>query len=64
MRHFAFYISAKPAPDRQTLQLPNGGLCYVRIVEDVYAADDLDALDACTPRDDESVMNTHSFEQD
>lgn len=58
-RSYQFFISEVPAVDRTPFVLPGGQIAHVRVTP--FEGDDPAALDACEPRDDESVMNTHSF---
>lgn len=57
MKAYAFYVSDNPGPNRQKLNLPDGGACYVR-VQLFQNADCADALNAAEPESDENLMNT------
>lgn len=67
MKTYIFYVSENTAPDRQRLELPGpfknivveNASAYVRV--EAFDGDCLSALDKATPRDDESVMNTHTL---
>jgi hypothetical protein len=55
---YAFYIAWKPGPDRQPINLPDGGTVWVR-VEAMPTTNVAEAIDYATIRDDEALMNAH-----